>query len=142
MIIGIRHLGIVVEDMYDSLEFYRNILGFKPVITAEENSTFINKILSIDSSELKTCKLKSNDGSMIELLDFGKDTKKRVNFISSVGPTHLALTVDDAEAVFLSMKDKGVEFISAPQTSPDNYAKVAFCKAPEGTYIEIVEVLN
>lgn len=35
-----------------------------------------------------------------------------------------------------------IEFISPPQVSPDSYAKVAFCQAPEGTYIELVELLK
>ena len=37
--------------------------------------------------------------------------------------------------------DDGIEFISNPKISPDGYAKVAFCKAPEGTFIELVELL-
>jgi hypothetical protein len=36
----------------------------------------------------------------------------------------------------------GVEFISAPEVSENGDVKVAFCKAPEGTYIELVELLK
>ena len=35
----------------------------------------------------------------------------------------------------------GVEFISTPKVSEDGGVKVAFCKAPEGTHIELVELL-
>lgn len=142
MIKGIRHFGIVVVDFETSLNFYRDILGFEPTVIAVEDPDFIDKILALDSSELKTCKLKDPAGNMIELLDFGKHRRSRENYISSTGPTHLALTVDDVEETFSNMKAKGIRFISIPHISPDGYAKVAFCLAPEGTYIEIVEILK
>ena len=37
--------------------------------------------------------------------------------------------------------DNKIQFNSSPQISPDGYAKVVFCRAPEGTMIELVEVL-
>ena len=40
------------------------------------------------------------------------------------------------------MSNKGVDFISPPIQSPDGLVKVAFCQAPEGTYVELVEQLN
>ncbi len=142
MITGIRHFGIVVENFEKSLKFYKDILGFEPVNTVNENSAFIDEILALKLSRLKTCKLKSPDGNIIELLDFRGHTIPRKNFISSTGPTHFAVTVADAQEAFDKLKAKGIQFISEPQLSPDGFAKVAFCKAPEGTYIEIVEVLK
>jgi hypothetical protein len=44
-------------------------------------------------------------------------------------------------AEYNRLKDEGVSFNSPPQLSPDGYAKVTFCRAPEGTFIELVEVL-
>ena len=142
MIKSFRHFGIVVEDFDKSLFFYRDLLGFEPVVTANEDSDFIDKILGLDSSELKTCKLRGRDGNMVELLDFGKDRLIQKNCINSTGPTHLAFTVDNVEKTYQNLQAKGVSFISPPQFSPDGYAKVAFCQAPEGTYIELVEVLK
>ena len=142
MITGVRHFGIVVEDFDKSLNFYRDILGFELVVIADEDTNFIDEILGLNSSELKTCKLGCPDGNIIELLDFGKHKILQKKYINSTGPTHLALTVDDAVETFCNMKAKNIQFISEPQLSPDGYAKVAFCRAPEGTYIEIVEVLR
>jgi hypothetical protein len=36
--------------------------------------------------------------------------------------------------------NEGIKFISAPEISKDGNVKVAFCKAPEGTHIELVEL--
>ena len=80
---------------------------------------------------------------MIELLDFKSDTinieKKQ---IVDTGPTHMAFTVDNLDETYQSFSKDGIPFISAPETSPDGFAKVAFCSAPEGTYIELVELLK
>ena len=34
-----------------------------------------------------------------------------------------------------------IEFISSPIITDNKFAKVAFCKAPEGTFVELVEEL-
>ena len=35
-----------------------------------------------------------------------------------------------------------VKFTAPPQLTPDGYAKVTFCEDPDGTPIELVEVIN
>lgn len=55
---------------------------------------------------------------------------------------HLAFTVSSVDDVYEEFSKDGIEFISASAVSPDGCAKVAFCKAPEGTYIELVELLK
>jgi catechol 2,3-dioxygenase-like lactoylglutathione lyase family enzyme len=142
MIIGIRHFGIVVDNLKKSLDFYQNILGFELVVTADEDTAFIDSILALKSSKLKTYKLKDPHGNIVELLDFGEQTMPSDNKITSTGPTHIALTVKNIEETFNYMKSRGIHFISPPLLSSDGFAKVAFCKAPEGTYIEIVEVFK
>ena len=139
MIKGVRHVGIVVKDLIASLEFYQQVLGFETVVESDEDSEFIDEILDLDASELKTCKLKGPDGNMIELLDFGKHRLIQENHITSTGPTHIAFSVDNLDIFYRQLNQKGVAFISRPRLSPDGYAKVVFCQAPEGTYIEFVE---
>ena len=41
---NIRHTGIVVTDMERSLEFYRDLMGLKPVIDFTEKGEFIDTI--------------------------------------------------------------------------------------------------
>ena len=61
--------------------------------------------------------------------------------INNVGITHIAFEIDDLSDEYNRLKDEGVPFNSPPQLSLDGCAKVAFCRAPEGTFIELVEVL-
>ena len=61
--------------------------------------------------------------------------------INNVDITHIAFAIDDLSDEYNRLKNEGVPFNSPPQLSLDGCAKVAFCRAPEGIFIELVEVL-
>jgi len=143
-----RHAGIVVDDMNQSLSFYRDLLGYTIVNDADERGEFISTILGLDDVRVRTVKMKPNENSdsLIELLEFKShrgnvNSEKEYNMFR-IGPTHAALTVEDLSELYNKMLKANIKFISEPQISPDGYAKVAFCKAPEGTFLELVEVLR
>ena len=139
MIESIRHLGIVVRDMDKSLKFYK-YLGYEVVVDVKEDSKFIDKILGLNDSDLRTVKMTYDDNHMIELLYYtnpiSEDNLKRVNF---VGCSHFALSVSDVESLYKNLLNIGVEFISEPISN--GKVKVAFCKDPNDVYLELVEEL-
>ena len=142
MINKIRHTGIVVDNLEDSLDFYVTRLGFSVSKRMDEQGNFIGKILGLENVLVTTVKMTLGE-QMVELLDFvsHKATPERYT-INSIGPTHLAFSVRDLGQVFEEFTSSGIEFISEPSISPDGFAKVAFCRAPEGTFIELVQVLG
>ena len=103
MIESIRHLGIVVRDMDKSLKFYK-YLGYEVVVDVKEESKFIDKILGLNDSDLRTVKMTYDDNHMIELLHYinpiSEDNLKRVNF---VGCSHFALSVSDIESLYKNL---------------------------------------
>ena len=142
MIKSIRHTGIVVVDLDASLHFYRDLLGFEITKKMEESGGFIDTILSLSNVALTTVKMAAPDGSLIELLKYHSHPRKmNVREICDIGITHMALEVKDLDKVYKRLKGEGIVFTADPQVSPDGYAKVTFCSAPEGTSIELVEVL-
>ena len=142
MIKDIRHTGIVVIDLKASIHFYRDLLGFQIAKQMEESGDFIDNILSLSKVRVTTVKMTSSSGQMIELLKYhSHPAKQKMREIREIGISHVAFTVDDLNFEYESLKDKGIQFSSEPQLSPDGYARVAFCRAPEGTFIELVEVL-
>ena len=142
MIKNIRHTGIVVDNLEESLSFYTGKLGFSISKKMNESGPFIEEILGLENLAVTTVKM-SLGNQMIELLDFASHKQEPIQrTITSIGPTHVAFTVDNLDQVVNDFRRDGVEFLSAPAVSPDGYAKVAFCVAPEGTYIELVELLN
>ena len=142
MIKDIRHTGIVVVDLEASLYFYRDLLGFKIVKQMEETGDFIDTILSMRDIKVTTVKMTSSTGRMIELLKYhSHPEEQKIRKVHEIGISHIALTVDDLDVEYERLKGKGIQFNSPPQLSPDGYARVTFCRAPEGTLIELVEVL-
>jgi catechol 2,3-dioxygenase-like lactoylglutathione lyase family enzyme len=142
MITSIRHTGIVVEDLDMSMHFYCNLLGFKITRRMEESGRYIDNTLSLKGVRVATVKMKTPDGQMIELLRFhSHQREQKTRNINDIGIAHIAFEVEDLNAGYNSLKDEGVLFNSPPQLSPDGCAKVAFCRAPEGTLIELVEVI-
>ncbi|MBA3017197.1 VOC family protein [Patescibacteria group bacterium] len=143
MIKDIRHTGIVVIDLEASLYFYRDLLGFHVEKNIQEAGNFIDNILSLRNVKLTTVKMTSPSGQMIELLKYhSHPAEQKMREICEIGISHIAFTVDNLDIEYKRLKDKGIKFNSPPQLSPDGYAKVTFCRAPEGTYIELVEVLQ
>lgn len=142
MIKNIRHTGIVVVDLKASLHFYCDLLGFKIVKEMEEAGDYIDIISSLHNIRVTTVKMTSPAGQMIELLKYhSHPEEQKTRIICEIGISHIAFTVNDLNFAYEKLKDKGIQFNSPPQLSPDGYAKVTFCRAPEGTLIELVEVL-
>ncbi len=138
----IRHTGIVVADLEASLHFYRDLLGFQIAKQMEEAGDYIDNISSLRNVKVTTVKMTSPSGQMIELLKYhSHPAEQKMREICEIGISHIAFTVDDLDIEYERLKDKGIKFNSPPQLSPDGYAKVTFCRAPEGTLIELVEVL-
>ena len=125
------------------MSFYQGFFHFVSYKDQIEDGPFIEDVLGIRNAKLRTVKLKSTTSEvMVELIEYQcRQANPNENRINNVGPTHLAFQVKNIDDLYQNMADKGVEFISAPRTSPDNFAKVAFCRAPEGTYVELVELL-
>lgn len=138
---AIRHLGIVVTDIDRSINFYTNILGLKIVKDMNESSDYLDSILGLKGVSVRTVKMKADDDNLIELLYFKSQSEKPMERkITDIGCSHVAFTVENIDKLHEKLTREGIIFISPPKLSPDSYARVAFCKDPDGTYIELVEV--
>ena len=140
--IKIRHTGIYVRDMDLQKAFYEHILGMKVKVRQVEKGSYINTILGTETdSEVETCKLSADDGSMIELCKIRPSLKKNNDrgCLFASGSMHIAITVRDIMIEYNRLQRLGVTFISEPNLSPDGGAKVCFCRDPEGNFLELVE---
>tara|TARA_B100001029_G_C15025945_1_gene433643 strand:+ start:103 stop:534 length:432 start_codon:yes stop_codon:yes gene_type:complete len=138
---SIRHFGIVVQNIDESLFFYENLLGFKVFKKMEESGPEISTFLGIKNVKVTTIKMRNQFNQMIELLYYQEQAHKNDVFINQLGPTHLALSVSNLDDLYQNFKKQNIEFISSPIITDNKFAKVAFCKAPEGTFVELVEEL-
>jgi catechol 2,3-dioxygenase-like lactoylglutathione lyase family enzyme len=141
----LRHVGIVVRDLERSLAFYRDLLGLSVMRAMDEQGPFLDAILGMSGVKVRTVKLaNSADAAQIELLAF-EDPAPEIGGPPSlvrVGPTHIAVTVERLDEFYRRMRAAGVSFTTEPRVSPDGGAKVTFCRDPDGTALELVEILK
>ena len=134
MIKAIDHIGIMVNDLQKSVEFYIDVLGF----------SISNKIEMAEAG--LSAVFVEKDGSKIELMKYNnKKIQKRsevakLKFGGSSIPIsdHITFSVDDIEATVTEIKEKGVMFHLEP-LQLENGMKLASFKDPEGVLIELVE---
>tara|TARA_B100001750_G_C14919699_1_gene308758 strand:+ start:38 stop:475 length:438 start_codon:yes stop_codon:yes gene_type:complete len=143
MIKDVRHMGIVVSDMEKSLKFYRDLLGLKVKSLVDEEGEFLDNMLAHENVKNKVAKLYAKNGNaLVELIDSKSYGNKKDRDFFTIGASHFALTVDDLNETYDYLIKNGVKFTAPPQQSPDGFAKVTFCEDPDGTLIELVEVIN
>lgn len=139
---GFRHTGIICKDISKSLEFYRDLLGFEVIQDFWDDSKYINDITGLSGANVHMIKLKSEDGDVLELLDYVTHPTDTINQkVYNVGACHLALQVYDIESAYIELSRKGINFLSAPILSSEGFAKVCFCMDPDNIRIELVEML-
>ena len=114
----IRHTGIVVKDINESISFYRDLLQFNIYNEMDEEGPEISTFLGIKNVLIKTIKMKDSKGQMIELLYYKSSEKKDHKIkLDQIGPTHIALSVNNLDSVFNNLSKKGIKFLSSPKTS-------------------------
>ena len=140
---GYRHTGIIVKDMKKSLHFYRDILGLKVIQDFSDSSEYINKITGIKNADVHMIKLKAQDGTILEILEYrNHPTELMEHPIYNVGACHIALQVRNANDAYNKLIENNVRIISMPVLSSEKIAKVFFCFDPNDIRIELVEMLD
>ena len=143
---NIRHTGIVVNNLKKSLYFYHNLLGFKIKKRMLEKGKATDRLSNLNKVNIETVKLDIGKKSgMIELLYFHSHKRKNKDFkynISKIGISHFAVTVNNLQKLYTKLKAHKIKFICKPIYSNDRTVKLTFCRAPEGTLIEMVQEMK
>ena len=143
MINGVRHIGIVVNDIENAIKFWVNLLGFKVVIDQIEEGEFIDKLLGLNNVSVRTVKLGAQDGSLVELLYFisHKSLPTWDGNAYKTGLTHIALNVKDISSTVSILELNGYNQVNRYQNSLNGKVLVCYVQGFEGLLIELVEEL-
>ena len=119
LVSGIRHVGIVVNDLDSAVNFWTVFLDFKVERTLEEAGEVVDKMLGLNDVCVTTVKLRGGNGTMVELLKFHSHSDKP-NWAGSpfsTGLTHIALDVEDVDRLAQRLRDAGFARIPAPTSA-------------------------
>jgi catechol 2,3-dioxygenase-like lactoylglutathione lyase family enzyme len=144
-IIAADHTGITVSNLERSLSFWRDVLGFEFSHSAHQKGERPEQITGVKGAELKLAVLKTPSGHKIELLEyFAPADRKRVDLRPcDVGHVHVALIVDDLDAVLERIAASGWKAAGKPQTltsGPNTGKQVVYVRDPDGTTIEFMQM--
>lgn len=142
--LSVRHAGVSVRNLERSLAFYRDALGLVVRAQADEHGPFLEEILGYPGVRVTTVKLSAEQGpTLVELLRYEQPLPSPASRreVYDFGSSHLAFTVTDLDGLYQRLTQAGVAFRSPPRLAPDGKAKVAFCADPDGTPVELVELV-
>ena len=144
-IISADHTGITVSNLERSLAFWRDVIGFELSHTAHQTGELAREITGVPGAEIKLAVLRAPGGHKIELLEYlaPPDRQKDVDLRPcDVGSAHVALLVDDLDAVLESIAASGWKAAGKPQTlttGPNAGKRVVYVRDPDGTTIEFMQ---
>lgn len=125
----LAHIGIAVKNIQERLNLWQNILGIK-LIGIEE----------IPEQKVRVAVLELGD-THIELLEPTDNESPIFKFLEKKGEGlhHIALQVEDIEAVLEELKNKGIKLIDEKPRKGAMGAKIAFIH-PHGTGGVLIEL--
>jgi catechol 2,3-dioxygenase-like lactoylglutathione lyase family enzyme len=145
-ILAADHTGITVSNLERSLAFWRDILGFEFSHRAHQKGERPEQITGVKGAELELAVVKSPSGHKIELLEYfaPPDRKQHVDLRAcDVGSVHVALTVDNLDAVLQKIAASGWKTAGKPQmltSGPNAGKRVVYVRDPDGTTIEFMQM--
>jgi glyoxylase I family protein len=144
MVKSIYHININCTNFERSLAFYE-LLGFRVVHdfgTRLDNREAIERGFRLDmggKSATRAALLQlAGGGTIIDLIEWKNPRTKTPGYpvpeyIYHVGPSRIALKVEDLHRTYEELKAKGVRFLSEPQ------GIFVCCTDPDGTVLELLE---
>ncbi|HVD95356.1 MAG TPA: VOC family protein [Candidatus Limnocylindria bacterium] len=146
-VIAADHTGITVSNLEKSLAFWRDVLGFEISHTAHQTGEMAKEITGVAGAEIKLVVLRAPGGHKIELLEYlgPTDRKRSVLRPCDIGSVHVALTIDNLDAVLQRIAASGWKTAGKPQTltrGPNAGKRVVYVRDPDGTTIEFMDPPN
>jgi catechol 2,3-dioxygenase-like lactoylglutathione lyase family enzyme len=142
-IIAADHTGITVSNLDRSSAFWQNILGFELSHRAHHTGDLASEATGVLGADISIAVLKGY-GHKIELLQYNAPPdRKHVDLKAcDVGSVHVALVVDDLDAVLSTIAASGWKAVGKPQTlksGPNAGKRVVYVRDPDGTTIEFMQ---
>jgi catechol 2,3-dioxygenase-like lactoylglutathione lyase family enzyme len=143
-ILAADHTGLTVSNLERSLAFWRDVLGFELSHRAHQTGELASQITGVAGAEISIAVVKA-PGHKIELLEYhAPPGRKQQNELRpcDVGAAHVALTVDNIDAIVRRIAAFGWQSAGSAQTlttGPNAGKRVLYVRDPDGTTIEFMQ---
>src|SRR5438046_3675333 len=140
-ILAADHTGITVSNLERALAFWRDVLGFELSHTVHQTGEMAREITGVAGAEIKLAVVKAPGGHKIELLEYLAPAERKGHVglrPCDVGFVHVALVVDDLEAILRSIKTSVWKAAVKTQTirsGPNEGKRVVYLLDPKDNQI-------
>jgi catechol 2,3-dioxygenase-like lactoylglutathione lyase family enzyme len=139
-----EHVGIVVDDLAASTEFFLE-LGLELQGETPVEGRWVDRIVGLDGVRAEIAMLQTPDGhGRVELAKFhapaaqGGDRHAPAN---APGIRHIAFAVDDIDGVVAGLRARGTELVGELERYEDSY-RLCYVRGPEGIIVELAEKIG
>lgn len=140
----IDHIGINVDNLPEAKAFFQSF-GFEIQAEWDSEGSQLDTVIGLRGSKTTACFLTApGGGAKIELVKFHAPVDAngiQPNPANTLGIRHIAILVDDLEAVAAAVSNNDLRPFSDIQIYPGMYKTVYF-NGPEGIILELAEEIG
>ena len=133
MFVGMDHVGVAVKSLDEAVKVYRDALGFE-----------LKSVHVLKERKVKVAFFSTGNDAQIELLEPLESDSSVAKFLEARGEGihHIAVRVDNVEAVLTQLKQKGVILVDEKPRDGAEGKKIAFVnpKSTKGVLLELVQL--
>jgi catechol 2,3-dioxygenase-like lactoylglutathione lyase family enzyme len=137
---GIHHVGITVRDIKRSFEWYKTMFDLEPGPTNHGHGDVLSRAVQVEGTELAFAMIEIGS-TRIEFLQYIQPEGKDFELTNGDdGATHICFQVDDMDAAYATLTERGAVFNAPPVTLTDGElagSRWAYLRDPDGIQLEI-----
>jgi catechol 2,3-dioxygenase-like lactoylglutathione lyase family enzyme len=139
-----EHVGIVVDDLADAMEFFVE-LGLEPQGETSVEGSWVDRIVGLEGIRVDSVMLETPDGDgRLELVKFhappGPDGDPNAP-ANTPGLRHLAFRVDNLDDTLTRLQVRGAELVGEVEQYQDMF-RLCYLRGPAGMIVELAEEIG
>ena len=145
MIRAFHHTSFTVSDVDATERFFVELFGMERVGGGDYDFDYIRRTVAYPDAVLKIAVLgiPGQKGQLLELVEYVRPRHEPADTATArPGNAHLAFVVDDLDAEYRRLKDRGVRFKSSPNEVTfgiNRGARAVYLNGPDGIALELLQ---
>jgi len=135
------HVGIVVEDLEEAIEFFV-ALGLERGGGGSVEGRWVDRVVGLEGVRAELAMMQTPDGSgRVELVKFHSPPGQAENGhapANTPGIRHISFAVDDLDAAVAGLRARGGELVGEVERYEDIY-RLCYIRGPAGIIVELAE---
>lgn len=145
MALRLDNVGIVVEDLDDAVEFFRE-LGLEPEGGGVIEGEWAGRVTGLGDQRVEVAMMRTPDGhSRLELSRFLEPTviaDHRTAPVNSLGYLRVMFAVDDIDDTLERLLRRGAQLVSTEVVQYETAYRLCYIRGPEGILIGLAQELG